>query len=490
MPMGKKFHLLEKIVKFVIVAEVKSNAPMLHATYVQIVKQNKFPVNVARNMTIVQVNLKKKCKKYNYIIILAENIPERILPTQESSTEILQLWPVSNLVLNVSQMDQKITIREIMPEIKEIPMTVPSNIDYSNFNDLLVTDPEPEASEVLEIFQPPPVLRIGDKLLFLHEGNFVSENETTSPSSIITIIGAEGLEQGFEESAEESLNQPLFNNSNDLELKTSESTHILSLVKNKKKPEVTTTSVPEETTLVSTITNTNFPEDNETTTLEATTLTEIAQTETTTFFTENITTTMEENSTFTDIPSKESLEATSDSGETVQNTSNDFTENASIESSENPEVADMVQSTHSFDDAELLRDLTQKNSTLKNDVEMIDINKTYTKLPQKIIEKRANSAEAPGDDIFEQLRDEIYDDNTERILSAKEDKEESERIFRELLDETSTPKTVRKGDKNAEMIKKITDAIAKLTLRNKGGPLDFNLVGLVSGFFGPPRKKK
>lgn len=102
----------------------------------------------------------------------------------------------------------EITIREIIPEIKEIPITGPpkheifiTHIDDNvQNNDLLDTDTE--SSEILENYQPPPVLRIGDKLLFLKKGEFVPEKDVSTPSPVITIIGAEGLQRGFEESLE------------------------------------------------------------------------------------------------------------------------------------------------------------------------------------------------------------------------------------------------------------------------------------------------
>lgn len=102
----------------------------------------------------------------------------------------------------------EITIREIIPEVKEIPITGPpkreiilTNIDDNiHNNDLL--DSDTESSEILESYQPPPVLRIGDKLLFLKKGEFVPEKDVSTPSPVITIIGAEGLQRGFEESLE------------------------------------------------------------------------------------------------------------------------------------------------------------------------------------------------------------------------------------------------------------------------------------------------
>ncbi|KAJ8949214.1 hypothetical protein NQ314_008274 [Rhamnusium bicolor] len=200
----------------------------------------------------------------------------------------------------------RITIQEIIPERKEIPVTAPPRIDIepqgtliieeaeeflNHSNDLVVTDSDADSSEISEVFQqPPPVLRIGDKLLFLKKGEFVHEKDTSTPNSVITIIGAEGLQRGFEDSGEihevkidnitkdndafnnsttipeenldvttnlnntdtnvESTNQENIDKNEELdsnkeinisELNTAASTHILSLVRRKNKPTGITT---------------------------------------------------------------------------------------------------------------------------------------------------------------------------------------------------------------------------------------------------------
>lgn len=115
----------------------------------------------------------------------------------------------------------KITIQEIIPAIKEIPMTEPPKqkdevkaddvelklsdtvTEIKEDNDVVTFDVESDSSEISEIYHhPPPVLRIGDKLLFLKKGELVPEKDTSTPASVITIIGAEGLQRGFEDSAE------------------------------------------------------------------------------------------------------------------------------------------------------------------------------------------------------------------------------------------------------------------------------------------------
>ena len=105
----------------------------------------------------------------------------------------------------------QITIHEIIPEIKEIAITeapkttsvktiqgqliVEERVPVAPEND--ITDSDLESSEVSEVFQrPPPVLRIGDKLLFLKRGELVPEKDASTPSPVFTIIGAEGLQRG------------------------------------------------------------------------------------------------------------------------------------------------------------------------------------------------------------------------------------------------------------------------------------------------------
>lgn len=156
--------------------------------------------------------------------------------------------------------EPKITIQEIIPEIKEIPMTEapkaeptakiqnekpqhleiltaeePENrTEVREENDVITFDVDSDSSEISEIYhQPPPVLRIGDKLLFLKKGELVPEKDTSTPASVITIIGAEGLQRGFEDSSEmhETSVKPSRDENSDS--KPQESTHILSLVKQK-----------------------------------------------------------------------------------------------------------------------------------------------------------------------------------------------------------------------------------------------------------------
>lgn len=162
-----------------------------------------------------------------------------------------------------------------MPEIKEIPMTErpkpeanadsqeqlastedinqsgePQNgTNVKEENDVVTFDVDVESSEISEIYHhpPPPVLRIGDKLLFLKKGELVPEKDTSTPAAVITIIGAEGLQRGFEDSGEvhethlkETDKQKEATDSPDSV--PSESTHIFSLVKLNKKSEAEKTA--------------------------------------------------------------------------------------------------------------------------------------------------------------------------------------------------------------------------------------------------------
>lgn len=64
-------------------------------------------------------------------------------------------------------------------------------------NDL--SDADVSASERTEVYDhPPPVIRIGDQLLFINKGQLVPEKDASTPTPIITLIGAEGLQIGLE----------------------------------------------------------------------------------------------------------------------------------------------------------------------------------------------------------------------------------------------------------------------------------------------------
>lgn len=152
---------------------------------------------------------------------LYEPPAENNIQAKETEKELLSTPPQEQ-----QQHEQpRITIQEIIPAIKEIPMTEkpktkeelkserkqddvapkPSDAitEIKEENDVVTFDVESDSSEISEIYHhPPPVLRIGDKLLFLKKGELVPEKDTSTPASVITIIGAEGLQRGFEDSAE------------------------------------------------------------------------------------------------------------------------------------------------------------------------------------------------------------------------------------------------------------------------------------------------
>lgn len=61
-----------------------------------------------------------------------------------------------------------------------------------------LSDVESYASEKTEVYDhPPPVLRIGDQLLFIKQGQLVPEKDASTPTPVITLIGAEGLQIGL-----------------------------------------------------------------------------------------------------------------------------------------------------------------------------------------------------------------------------------------------------------------------------------------------------
>ncbi|KAF5291203.1 hypothetical protein FQA39_LY14445 [Lamprigera yunnana] len=111
----------------------------------------------------------------------------------------------------------KITIQEIIPEIKEIPITGPPKLEISLLTHAQgmetqasnkiqrddLTDTETESSEISEIYHhPPPILKIGDQLLVLKKGELIPKQDISTPRPVITVIGAEGLQRGTEDSGE------------------------------------------------------------------------------------------------------------------------------------------------------------------------------------------------------------------------------------------------------------------------------------------------
>lgn len=99
----------------------------------------------------------------------------------------------------------KITIQEVIPQRTEYQITSapkdattvksPIKIIEDSSNELI--DSQSYASEKTEVYDhPPPVLRIGDQLLFFKQGQLVPEKDASTPSPVITLIGAEGLQIG------------------------------------------------------------------------------------------------------------------------------------------------------------------------------------------------------------------------------------------------------------------------------------------------------
>ncbi|KAI4462139.1 hypothetical protein MML48_5g00020797 [Holotrichia oblita] len=149
---------------------------------------------------------------------------ENLLPSESTTTSSVSKLNLNGQVNKKEEVDDanvpKITIHEIIPEVKEI--TEPPKQENTSIvqGQLLVEEKVPviheenhtndveddatlESSELSEVFQhPPPVLRIGDKLLFLNKGELLPEKGASTPSAVFTIIGAEGLQRGDIESME------------------------------------------------------------------------------------------------------------------------------------------------------------------------------------------------------------------------------------------------------------------------------------------------
>ncbi|KAK9886124.1 hypothetical protein WA026_014910 [Henosepilachna vigintioctopunctata] len=155
----------------------------------------------------------------------------------------------SNLPMNLQTVEDKVDA------IKNKSNNGKENTEDS-INDLLASDSDAEPSEIEEVIHnPPPVIRIGDNLLFLRKNEFVNEKDASStPTSIITLIGAEGLQRGGLEEVVENISNvensenfyPAYTPEEEAnDLSSESSSHILSLVKKKKKPTTeSTTAVP------------------------------------------------------------------------------------------------------------------------------------------------------------------------------------------------------------------------------------------------------
>lgn len=177
-----------------------------------------------------------------------------------------------------------ITIQEIIPEIKEIPITTAPKFEVQsenvaesesekvvknivdnvqaliadgtdqNTNDLIVGDTESDSSEISEVYHhPPPVLKIGDQVLVLKKGELVPGQSNSTPQPVITVIGAEGLQRGVEEKDSAEV-RDVGNTKTENDIQAAPSTHIFSLVKRKTTAKPTTTAETPATTTLETFT--------------------------------------------------------------------------------------------------------------------------------------------------------------------------------------------------------------------------------------------
>lgn len=82
--------------------------------------------------------------------------------------------------------------------------TIPREVNKAILDDFIIKEEVTVQPEENKEYQTPPVLRIGDQLLFLNVGDLVPENAAVNtPSSVFTVIGAEGLQRGVEDQEEE-----------------------------------------------------------------------------------------------------------------------------------------------------------------------------------------------------------------------------------------------------------------------------------------------
>lgn len=120
-------------------------------------------------------------------------------------------WPSApqyNIKEVIPPFNNEIRIMEVLPVKNHLPTTEPSwEVYYADSNPLKqsgkVTDVPEETNTNEDANQPPPVLRIGDQLLFLKVGDLVPEHAAGSTQSpIFTVIGAEGLQRVVEDPEE------------------------------------------------------------------------------------------------------------------------------------------------------------------------------------------------------------------------------------------------------------------------------------------------
>lgn len=107
--------------------------------------------------------------------------------------------------------NNEIRIKEILPVVNyDITFstkspTFPREVTYTTSKEA-ETDTEVKndsEDENFEAYQTPPILRIGDKLLYLGQGDLVPENSSlNTPAPVFTVIGAEGLQRVIEDPEE------------------------------------------------------------------------------------------------------------------------------------------------------------------------------------------------------------------------------------------------------------------------------------------------
>lgn len=129
-------------------------------------------------------------------ITIQEVIPPRaeFIPSSNKQSAQHNLQTIQRESVSLSPLNPVTFKQYAIPTTTQTPI---KHITEDPSNDL--SDIDVSASERTEVYDhPPPVIRIGDQLLFINKGQLVPEKDASTPTPIITLIGAEGLQIGLE----------------------------------------------------------------------------------------------------------------------------------------------------------------------------------------------------------------------------------------------------------------------------------------------------
>lgn len=178
--------------------EVAKNRPATPVTFS--IKEIELKTNNKRTDEKVKIITKTdagtQTDSENPQITIQEVIPPRaeFIPSSNKQIAPPNLQTIQKESVSLSPLNP-VTFKQY--EISTATQSPTKHITEDPSNDLL--DIDVSASERTEVYDhPPPVIRIGDQLLFINKGQLVPEKDASTPTPIITLIGAEGLQIGLE----------------------------------------------------------------------------------------------------------------------------------------------------------------------------------------------------------------------------------------------------------------------------------------------------